>query len=97
MKPVKAPSAGTEVSYVEADTLEHINIDRDIQADLNDFMARHMRKELKIVSIEGQFMHLRDFLVRVMPGNLEALTTLQVLENCESLAVLSVKNQTSEF
>lgn len=65
----------------------------EIQDQLVSFTRRHMRKELKLLTVEGAFMQLREVLCQTLPGNMEAITMLQLLETAEVMAEQSIKEE----
>lgn len=65
----------------------------EVHEQLIAFTSRHMRKELKLLTVEGAFMQLRDVLCQTLPGNMEAITMLQLLETAEVMAEQSIKEE----
>lgn len=82
----------TKVIVAEADTETNI----DIQQQLEDFTLRHMRKGLKEVMVKGHFDQFREVLLKCLPGSIDTIEMLALLEGAEVKALESVMNDVQD-
>lgn len=77
---------------MKTETKTYANHAEEIQDQLLTFTRQHMRKELKELAVKGEFERMREFLGNVLPGNIDFVEMLALLEGAEIKALESVKN-----
>lgn len=65
----------------------------EIQDQMLAFNRRVMRRELKEVFVKCQFMKFKEDLLEALPGSIDTIEMLALLEGAEALAIESVKNE----